>query len=157
MPPVDQINSWSQLLLYVVLGLVLIGFASLRQAVQLFFQSWAESKTEEKQATRLKKLAKVVDDGFETVQRNIIAEADKDLRAALADGVLDEEERKALRAKMSAYSRKTLGDYGMDAAKEIYGIAEDAFDDWSANRLEGAVVGQLLGSVLEATANKDGE
>lgn len=156
--PVDEINSWGQLLLYVVIGLVTIGFATLRNAIRIYFESAAESQTEEKDAMRVLKFAKVIDDGFETVQRNIIAEADKDLRAALADGVLDADERSVLRATMADYSRKTLGEYGMKAVKDVYGIADEAFDDWAANRLEGSVIAQLLETVVKIPADdEDGE
>lgn len=133
----EDVTTWGQLVFYIASGLVAILLATLRKGAAMAIEAWASRQTEEASASRIRRLGGIVDDGLATVEQNIIGELKKDVRAALADGVIDEAERKELRAKIVTYSRKTLDTEGLNAAKEVYGLTEETIDDWLANRVEG--------------------
>lgn len=135
----EDVTTWGQLIFYLASGIVTVLLVSLRKGVALAFEAWAQRQNEDKNATRIRQLATIVDDGLSTVERNIIGELKKDVRAAMADGRIDDNEREELRAKIVAYSRKTLDTKGLQAAKEVYHLTEETIDDWIANRVEGKV------------------
>jgi uncharacterized membrane protein YebE (DUF533 family) len=108
--------------------------------VNVALSAWAANQAEQKTSTRILKLKEIVDSGLATVQTNIVAEMEKDVRAAMADGKLDETERKLLREKIADYARTTLSTEGVLAAQEVYSIADDKLNDWLANRIEGRVI-----------------
>lgn len=135
----EDVTTWGQLVFYIASGLVAILLATLRSVTGMAIEAWASRQKEEGTAARIRRLGGIVDDGLSTVERNVIGELKKDVRVALADGVIDEAERKELRAKIVTYSRKTLDTEGLNAAKEVYQLTEETIDDWIANRVEGKV------------------
>jgi len=143
--PEQIASTWGPIAVEVIISLVGLLLLSLRGAINKAFDAWAGNQTEQQDAARILKLKAIVDDGLETVQSNVFAELEADVRAALADGKLDDEERAKLRTKISEYARTTLADKGIEAAKEVYDVADEKLDDWLANRVEGRVVGALLG------------
>jgi hypothetical protein len=141
----ENVTTWSTFGLEVVVALVGLLLLTLRQGVTIALDAWAANQSEQKAATRILKLKTVIEDGLATVEANIAAELTKDLRVAMADGVLSDDERKMLREKIAEYARKTLSTDGVAAAREVYSIADEHLDDWLANRVEGRVINFVRG------------
>jgi len=172
-PAADLANTapatdWGTMINESIRSLALAALAALlyvlRSSISMGIEKWAtsreknaETEADMKHVVQVRELGKWFDRQVHTVGSNILNEMKAELRAAMQDGVVDNEERAEIREKIVTYANKQLGSKGKEAAEKIYGVVADEFNDWIANHVEARIWPTVTGLLPGGTGPELGE